>query len=713
MSTRKNTIYNMAYRLFSMLLPLVTAPWLSRAVGTEGVGLYGYAWAISYTFGLIGLLGLENYGPRAIAQAKDDPNQLNRTFSSIWRMQLLVAGFTLLLWCGYVAFIAGAEKEIALHLTLASAACLVNVDWCLMGLDQFRPIALRNTAVKLIAAAAVFIFVKAPDDLWIYAFVWSLSTFIGCVSCFISLRGKVKLVSVPWKEALRHLRPCAVLSISVIAVSVYRQMDKVMIGALADMDQTGLYENADKIILCLAGFIAAIGTVMLPKISHMTAQGRMDEVKKHIDASMELVMCMVCALGFGLASIAPEFSVLFYGEAEGLNVDLGEALGATHDVGGVDGLVGRDHDHLLNTVLDTLVGDIAGASDIDEDGLAGVLLHQGDVLIGCSMEDNSGTVLAEGEIETGKDTHIADDGHEVEVGEALLELQTEVVHGGLSIIEKNKLLNSKGSQLTTELTTDTTGRTGDHDDLTTEVGHNLIHGNLYLGTTEEVLNLYLTDGVAHHLTAYHLVDRGLEEGFDVALACILDKAFLLELGIGSGSKEDGIGTQATLKVLHIRLGAEIVDLIVADGMWLITIARDDEANNIVVGRVLEASKDGDGLVLNAINEHTAALVAMAVTVDDQVVGYNHGHTHKHQHAQGEEEVDDDKYHQMSGGEPAQGESEQGQREQQPLAYSCQGQTAYLSQGTVTNDGAIGLEGVEHDDRGHSTYRQPINGGTQG
>ena len=72
MSTRKNTLYNMAYRLFSMLLPLVTAPYLSRVVGTEGVGLYGYAWAISYTFGLIGLLGLENYGPRAIAQARDD-----------------------------------------------------------------------------------------------------------------------------------------------------------------------------------------------------------------------------------------------------------------------------------------------------------------------------------------------------------------------------------------------------------------------------------------------------------------------------------------------------------------------------------------------------------------------------------------------------------------------------------------------------------------
>ena len=52
------------------------------------------------------------------------------------------------------------------------------------------------------------------------------------------------------------------------------------------------------------------------KLCHRNyARGLMDEVKQHIDASMELVMCMVCALGFGLAGIAPEFSVLFYGEA--------------------------------------------------------------------------------------------------------------------------------------------------------------------------------------------------------------------------------------------------------------------------------------------------------------------------------------------------------------------------------------------------------------
>ena len=288
MNTRKNTLYNVAYRVFSMLLPLVTAPYLSRVVGTEGVGLYGYSWAVSYVFVLIGLLGLENYGPREIARVRDDRDALNRTFSAIWKMQRLVAGVTLLVWLVYVFFIAGEEKIISLNLTMMSVSCLVNLDWCLMGLDEFKPIALRNTAVKLLAAAAVFLFVRKPEDLWVYAFVWSLSTLLGCLSCMFSLRGKVTPVKVTWKEALKHLAPCALLSISVIAVSVYRQMDKVMIGALADMAQTGLYE--------------------------MTRMKQMDAVKRHIRLSMELVMCMVCAMAFGLAAVAVNFAPLFYGD---------------------------------------------------------------------------------------------------------------------------------------------------------------------------------------------------------------------------------------------------------------------------------------------------------------------------------------------------------------------------------------------------------------
>ena len=314
MSTKKNAAYNVAYRLFSVLLPLITAPYLSRTVGTYGVGMYSKAWSISYIFCLIGMLGLNDYGVRTIAQARDDRKELDRTFSEIWQMQLLVAGITLIFWFGYVFLVAGEEKVLALHLTMMSVSCLVSFDWCLMGLDIFKPIALRNTFVKTAAAVCVFIFVKNENDLWIYAFVWSLATLLGNLSCAVTLKGKVTYYRVPMRDSLKHLRPCAVLFISVMAVNIYRTMDKVMVSAIAGLDQNGLYENAEKIIYCLSGFILAIGTVMMPKISNWQKRGETEKIARNIDKSMDLVICMVSAMAFGVAAVADRFTPLFYGE---------------------------------------------------------------------------------------------------------------------------------------------------------------------------------------------------------------------------------------------------------------------------------------------------------------------------------------------------------------------------------------------------------------
>ena len=314
LSTRKNTAYNIAYRVFSVFLPLVTAPYLSRVVGQTGVGLYSYAWNISYFCCLIAMLGLENYGTRAVVAARDDPGELNRVFSQIWRMQRAVAAAMLAVWIGYLLLVADQERVIALALTPMSISCLFNLDWALMGLDQFRPIALRNTAVKLAAAASVFIFIHAPEDIWIYGLVWSLATCAGCAMSAAALRGRVRPVRVGRREAFAHLAPCALLFTSVLAVSVYRVMDKVMVGAIASMAQNGLYENAEKIVYCLSGFISAVGTVMLSKVSAMQQHGETEAIKRHLDATMQAILCMTSAMAFGVAAVADRLCLLFYGE---------------------------------------------------------------------------------------------------------------------------------------------------------------------------------------------------------------------------------------------------------------------------------------------------------------------------------------------------------------------------------------------------------------
>jgi O-antigen/teichoic acid export membrane protein len=100
----------------------------------------------------------------------------------------------------------------------------------------------------------------------------------------------------------------------VLAVNVYRTMDKVMVSAIAGVHENGLYENAEKIIYCLSGFISAIGTVMMPKVAHMQKEGATEKIARHIDRSMELILCMTSAMAFGVAAVADVFAPLFYGE---------------------------------------------------------------------------------------------------------------------------------------------------------------------------------------------------------------------------------------------------------------------------------------------------------------------------------------------------------------------------------------------------------------
>lgn len=114
---------------------------------------------------------------------------------------------------------------------------------------------------------------------------------------------------------MRHLRPLLVLFIPAIAVSLYKYMDKVMIGALSSKAELGFYENAEKLVNMPLSIIAAFGTVMLPRMSNLAANHNRKEVSKYMKLSMNYVMCMAFAMAFGLAGIARNFAPLFWGEA--------------------------------------------------------------------------------------------------------------------------------------------------------------------------------------------------------------------------------------------------------------------------------------------------------------------------------------------------------------------------------------------------------------
>lgn len=71
-SIRKNYIYNLAFQILILITPIITAPYLSRVLGADGVGTYSYIDSICSYFVLFATLGLTTFGQREISYVQDD-----------------------------------------------------------------------------------------------------------------------------------------------------------------------------------------------------------------------------------------------------------------------------------------------------------------------------------------------------------------------------------------------------------------------------------------------------------------------------------------------------------------------------------------------------------------------------------------------------------------------------------------------------------------
>ena len=313
-SVKKNFFYQIIYELLVLILPFITSPYIARVLGAEGLGIYSYSYSIAYYFVLFSMLGLKNYGNRAIAQARDNENELNRTFSSI----LVVHIITSLICCiAYLIYVCSLKQD-KVYAVIQGAfvlSGLFDISWFYFGIEKFKLTVTRNTIIKILNVACVFLFVKDSDDLWKYCAIMAVGMLVSQLTLWIPLRKYVRIIRIPINEITVHIKPLFILFIPAIAVSLYKYMDKIMIGSMNSKTQLGYYENAEKVINIPMTVIASFGTVMLPKMSNLATSTKKEETMRYIALSMEFVMCLAFALAFGLASVGKTFAPIFWGNS--------------------------------------------------------------------------------------------------------------------------------------------------------------------------------------------------------------------------------------------------------------------------------------------------------------------------------------------------------------------------------------------------------------
>lgn len=312
-SVIKNYLYNLTYQILVLILPIITAPYISRVLGAENIGIYSYTLSISAYFILFGSLGIALYGKREIAYNQKDKEKYSKLFWEITLFRTITMTISFIVY--YVVFVKGTQYQIYYKILMLEIIgnCL-DISWFFQGLEEFKKTVTRNTIVKLISVICIFIFIKTQSDLQKYFWIYIASILIGNASLWLYLPKYLKRINIKEINLVKHIKPTISLFIPQIAIEVYTLLDRTMIGnIIIDKSEVGFYDQSQRIVKVVLAVITSLGTVMLPRIAHNFVKGKKEVVTSYMVKSFNLVFLLAFPMIFGIVAVSKTFVPIFFG----------------------------------------------------------------------------------------------------------------------------------------------------------------------------------------------------------------------------------------------------------------------------------------------------------------------------------------------------------------------------------------------------------------
>lgn len=317
-SLKANVALNFVNTLMGIIYPVVTFPYAARILLPEGIGAVNFLNSIVAYIVLFTSLGIPMYAVREIAKYRDDVVNRNKITLEILMLSCILAAIGYVVVWALAAFVPQIHSQCSLFyvLSLTILFTAVGVQWFYQGIEDFKFITIRGIVVRSIAAASLFIFVKAPSDLLIYGFIVVGSTVGNNIWNFVHLRKYIPVADIEVKNLsiLRHLKPSIKIFVLNLIISIYINLNTIMLGFIQDDTAVGIYTAGNKISHIALTVVTSLGVVMLPRCANLISNGRIEEFKKASIKAIKLVMATSFPCMAALIILAPQIILVFCGK---------------------------------------------------------------------------------------------------------------------------------------------------------------------------------------------------------------------------------------------------------------------------------------------------------------------------------------------------------------------------------------------------------------
>ena len=311
-----NSFFNVIYRTLNLLFPLAVYAYVARIINSDLIGEVGFAQNITQYFVLLSTLGIPSYGTREIARTRDNNALRDKVFTELFCLNAISTSVCLIIYTILIFTISALKSHFILFLITGINLFLnyINVDWVYHGHEQYRYIAIKSFIVKIISLASIFIFVSNSNDYLKYALISAVALAgnnIYNVAHLKKLGIRIEKIDLDIKK---HLGPVFNLLCTTIAIELYTLLDTTMIGIECSKDNVAFYNYAMRITKAIIAIVAAIGGVLLPRLSYYKGQNNLDGCTLIVEKTLNIMIYFFIPSAVGISICAREIILFLYGE---------------------------------------------------------------------------------------------------------------------------------------------------------------------------------------------------------------------------------------------------------------------------------------------------------------------------------------------------------------------------------------------------------------
>lgn len=311
----KNYIYNSMYQVISIIVPIITIPYVSRILGVKGLGIYGYTYSVAQFFYILGMFGISSYGSRQIAYIRNDKNKTTTEFWNIWILQCITGITSLLIFMIIIVYLDMLNYKQAFLLQIPLILnSILDITWIFVGMEDFKKTVTRSISIRIIGLFLIFMFIKETTDVYLYIIVNSIVTLLGSLTLWIFVKqyvGKLEFKNIKLKN---HIKGAFYMLIPQLSVQVYTSLDKTLVGTLSNVNQVGYYDQSQKIARIALAIVTSLSVILMPRIANMHAKNELKRLEEYITKSVNFTLASSIFIMSTIIGISKNFVPWFFGK---------------------------------------------------------------------------------------------------------------------------------------------------------------------------------------------------------------------------------------------------------------------------------------------------------------------------------------------------------------------------------------------------------------